>query len=116
MARGGHRPGAGRPRKAGAEATKVIKELAREKDDASPETARKHETAIEFAMAVINDPEAAMNDKVRLAIAVLPFQTARADAEAHGKKERKLDNAKALAANSDRFAVPQPPRLVVDNP
>lgn len=45
-------------------------------------------TALEFAMATINDPLAEMADKVRLAIAAMPFQHGKIAEIAPGKKEQ----------------------------
>ena len=89
MSHGGRRPGSGRKPKP--------KEIARAETvlrEASMGN-RKFKTALKFAMAVINDPKASMDHKCRLAIAAMPYQSARG-AELHtGKKEQALADAKA---------------------
>ncbi|WP_146203695.1 hypothetical protein [Azospirillum sp. TSO5] len=64
-------------------------------------------------MDVINDPDAPLDAKVRLASAALPFQTPRLEPVGQGKKEQKEEAAKAASAG--RFATPAAPRLVADN-
>jgi len=68
---------------------------------------------MEYAMSVINDPTAEVSDKIRLAVAILPFQNAKAAETAPGKREQAADAAKTAA--NGRFATPPPPKLVVVN-
>ncbi len=107
MARGGFRTGAGRPKGARQSSKKVV---AAEK---ALKVGRKFATALDFAMDVINDPAADMNDRVRLAVAVLPFQHAKIAEQVPGKKEQKSEKAKEVARG--RFAPPSPPKLIVNN-
>ena len=54
-------------------------------------------SALDFAMAVLNDPDAPLEAKLRLARAVLPFQEARIEPVRPGKKETAQEAAKAAA-------------------
>jgi hypothetical protein len=82
MPSGGSRPGAGRPR--GSTSSKRLRtEIATIQRDIS---SRRFKTALEFAMSVINDPNADMNDKIRLAIAAMPFQHPKLAERPAGKK------------------------------
>ncbi|NVO13885.1 MAG: hypothetical protein HXX10_07600 [Rhodoplanes sp.] len=149
MARGGYRPGAGRP--AGPRPAKIVTELEKaakaaalvaraeraERAAAPPSLPQSppapgvsmltggdpsavavpppggFKTALEFAMAVINDPAAAMNARTALAIAAMPYQHPKL-----AEKTTKKDEAAAAArkaASAGRYAPPAPPRLAVDN-
>lgn len=111
MPRGGYRPGAGRPKgltKANSEERAAEKVLA----EAKPGS-KKHKSALAFAMDVINDAEAPLDAKIRLAIAAMPFQHPKLEASAMGKKEQREEAARKAAAG--KFAPPAPPKLVVDN-
>lgn len=130
MARGGFRPGAGRPRKSGGEAgakakTDAPKRAKRaiaepigaaaqrvlEAAAGQPEKAkgRKFESALDFAMAVLNGEieDAEMADKVRLAVAAMPFQHAKLAEKAESKGDAKAASAKSAA--SGKYAPPPPP-------
>jgi hypothetical protein len=111
MARGGFRPGAGRPRGAST-AGKKEKAVERTLETAS-QGSKRFKTALEFAMDVINDGEAPLDAKIRLAIAAMPFQNPKLEAAAPGKKERREEAANNAAKG--KFATPSPPKLVVDN-
>ena len=110
MPRGGARPGAGRPKGSGSSKgiCSVVGAL-RAGDIGS----RRFETALEFAMSVINDSASDMNDKIRLAIAAMPFQHPKLAEHPAGKKEEAA--AAAGRAASGRYATPRPPKLVVNN-
>jgi hypothetical protein len=155
MARGGFRPGAGRPRKSGskpkpefvdtpndakrplrapkqraakvpadagpaeqigAAAQRVLDQAAKDPEKAC---GRKFRDALDFAMAVMNgEVEGAdMPDKVRLAVAAMPFQHAKLAEKPATKGETKAERAKSAA--SGKFAPPPPPgsrpKVVVDN-
>lgn len=111
MARGGFRAGAGRP-KGTTRAPKKVKAAERTLARAEPAT-RRFETALDFAMAVINDPDANQDAKIRLAIAAMPFQHPKLEAAAAGKKEQRQEKANEVAKG--KFASPAPPKLIVDN-
>ena len=76
-------------------------------------TSKRFASALEFAMDTINDPEASLDAKIRLAVAALPFQHPKLEGAATGKKEQR--QLAADAAASGKFAPPAPPKLVVDN-
>jgi hypothetical protein len=65
-------------------------------------------SALDFAMAVLNDPDAPLEAKLRLARTVLPFQEARIEPVRRGKKETAQEVAKAAAQAP--FAPPPLPR------
>jgi hypothetical protein len=69
------------------------------------------QTSLEFAMAVINDPEVLLTDKIRVAIAAMPFQHAKVEVET-GKKRDAESAAKAAATG--KFSTPPQPRQVVN--
>jgi hypothetical protein len=75
MPRGGYRPGAGRPKGAKNKkpASGAVRDAISDLQAAVPGS-RKFDDAVQFAMDVINDTSASMDDKVRLAIAVMPYQ------------------------------------------
>lgn len=59
----------------------------------------KYPTALDFALAVINDEAVPMAERIRMAIAVLPFQHGKIADVPAGKKEDA--RAKAAAAGAD---------------
>jgi hypothetical protein len=96
--RGGKREGAGRPRHI-------------ESSTVGPKPVPdSFKTGLEFAMASINDPEMPIDVKVRLAIAVMPYQHAKLAEIAAGSKA--AEAAAVEKAGKGRFAVPPAPRLV----
>ena len=104
MARGGYRPGAGRP-------TGTTK--AQKQKDAENEAANeaKGKTPLEYMLSIMNDAEADAARRDRMAIAAAPFVHSRAGEV--GKKDAKKEAAEAAAKG--KFAPKAPPRLVVSN-
>lgn len=102
MPRGGARKGAGRPRKP--RTPDELRELADqiEADNPSPDSAPGHryETALDFAMAVINDDTKPLSERRRLAIAALPFQHARITERPQGKKDERKRAAQTAGEGS----------------
>ncbi len=78
MARGGYRPGAGRPK---GSTIKLAVEVRRAAHKAGV-------TPLEYMLAVMNDPDADPNRRDRMAIAALPFVHVRATERQLGKKEQ----------------------------
>lgn len=109
MARGGSRPGAGRPRKeAGtvpAATENTVKRPRKSLDGRSP---------LEYMLEVMNDEEADPARRDRMAQAAAPYVHARAEASAAGKKEQKQAAAEGIAAGG-KFAPRGGPRLAVNN-
>lgn len=108
MARGGYRPGAGRPKKSGGQSkASLVAEANREarKSGMSP---------LEYMLSVMNDPAENPDRRDKMAIAAAPYVHAKADAETKGKKEQRQANAEQ-AASGGRFAAPSGPKLVVSN-
>ncbi|WP_193188830.1 hypothetical protein [Nisaea sediminum] len=127
MARGGYRPGAGRPKgsrtspekKAAKKAKSTKPNKPSEKPTAAPETEATDEQLmpVDYLIKVINDPSANADQKMRAAIAAAPFVHTRTADNKPGKKQQAADRANA-ASSSGRFAVPAGPpglRKVVDN-
>lgn len=134
MARGGFRPGAGRPkgtgkggsgRKAKKEhrATKlanaaesVLKQAIAGADEPK---LPKFQNALEFAMAAINGSVdgVEMGDKVRLAIAAMPFQAPKLAEKPVSQGQKRSEKIKD--GSSGKYAAPPPPggrpKVVVDN-
>ena len=103
MAHGGSRPNAGRPKK-GEEPIQV--EVRR--------GTGKYLTPLEYMEAVINDDDADVNRRDRMAVAAAPYRHPRASEVEPGKKERRQANAVKAAAEG-RFSEPVTPKLIVNN-
>jgi hypothetical protein len=104
MPRGGTRPGAGRPK-----GSRTIPSVSA--DLRSDPGSHRFKTALEFGMSVVNDPSAEMNDRIRLAIAMLPYQHPKLAEQQGGKKEEAA--AAAGRAASGRYATPATPLKLV---
>lgn len=107
MAKGGARPGAGRPKGARnfkTEDKPVIKAV-QTLDTGKP--GRKFDTALEFAMDVINDPSADPEHKIRLAIAAMPYQHPKIGEKGATQSQLRAEAAKASATG--KYAPPPPP-------
>ena len=109
MARGGYRPGAGRPKGskgavvAAGESKTAIKKAAR-KAGLSP---------LDYMLAVMNNPEADQNRRDRMAVAAAPFVHPRVADNRFGKRDE--ESAAADRAAVGKFAPPEAPKLVVNN-
>jgi len=109
MPRGGHRPGAGRPRKEAGKAP-----LVRDKADADrPRPSLGGQTPLEYMLSVMNDPDEDGLRRDKMAMAAAPYVHPRAAEVAPGKKEQKQAEAEKVAGG--RFAPRQGPRLAVKN-
>lgn len=108
MARGGYRPGAGRPKGAGSRGLKKIPA-----GDAGDLVRKAGLSPLEYMLRVMNNTEAPSERRDRMAIAAAPF--------VHGKpgekdRSKKADReAAADEAAAGRFATPAAPKLVVNN-
>jgi|SRR5688572_4592780 phage terminase small subunit len=111
MARGGYRPGAGRPRKGEKRSEKVPVQKANEEQADVPVNPTEDRTPLEFMLAVMNDTQQPPNRRDRMAIAAAPFMHPRAG-EA-GKKEEQAERAKRAGAG--KFAPSAPPRAATVN-
>ena len=108
MPRGGSRPGAGQPK--GSTSSKHLRTgIAALQGDIS---SRRFKTALEFAMSVINDPTSDMNDKIRLAIAAMPFQHPKLAERPAGKKDAAV--AAAERAGTGRYAAADTPLKLIE--
>lgn len=106
MARGGYRPGAGRPKKSGGPSKKELAE------EAVREATSAGMTPLEYMLSVMNDRSGDPDRRDKMAIAAAPYLHAKADTEAKGKKEQRQAAAEKVAG---RFAAPSAPKLVVSN-
>lgn len=101
MARGGYRPGAGRPvgSKPGAPKVQQLAEV----DGMTP---------LEYMLQVMQDPSVDEARRDRMAIAAAPFVHVRAcDSPKAGKKEQAQEKAEEIAAG--RFSAAKPPLRAV---
>jgi len=103
MARGGYRPGAGRPKSASVKTEVEVKREA-SKAGLSP---------LEYMLSVMNDDQAERDRRDKMAIAAAPYVHAKADEAKAGKKEQKQQAAEQVAKG--RFAPRSGPRLAVVN-
>jgi hypothetical protein len=111
MARGGFRPGAGRPKSA-----LTAREPAQQIDlppDVKRAARKNNLSPLAYCEAVMNDEGADVARRDRLAIAALPFRHRRMSDEEPSKKEQR--DATARKMDTGRFATPAAPKLVVDN-
>lgn len=100
MARGGYRPGAGRP-------TGTTKKQKQKDTENMTSAAAEGKTPLEYMLSVMNDADADEARRDRMAIAAAPFVHSRAVDV--GKKDAKQDAASKVMQN--RFAVPPAPSL-----
>lgn len=110
MARGGARPGAGRPRKEAGSVPAV-------KNEASANRPRKSLgglTPLEYMLSVMNDDDQDPTRRDRMAMAAAPYVHARASDVAPGKKEQRKETAQQ-ASSGGKFGVPSAPKLIVNN-
>ncbi|HEV8035965.1 hypothetical protein [Yoonia sp.] len=108
MARGGSRPGAGRPRKGEIAAPKTQAEAER------PSVKLNGLSPLEYMIQVMNDGKADDGRRDRMAVAAAPFVHMKPAEAALGKKEQK-QAAADRAASGGKFAPPSAPKLVVSN-
>ena len=104
MAKGGYRPGAGRPKGS------LNRDKRPEKKVEAP--APVVDTPLDYMIAVMNDLKADDARRDRMAIAAAPYVHSRAADAAPGKKEQKQAAAEDIAG---KFAPRNGPRLAVDN-
>lgn len=107
MARGGYRPGAGRPK--GAKSSKAKPKTAPQtksvpKGKSKKRSQRKDKSPLEYMLRVMNDPAADPSRRDRMAIAAAPFLHARgaegAIKRSPGKKEEAAIAAIGAAENT----------------
>jgi len=103
MARGGSRPGAGRPRKG----DETVKPAAVKREARAVKL-----SPLDYMLAVMNDEDVDQARRDRMAQAAAPYVHPKMEAQAKGKKEERQEAAERAAG---KFAPPQPPKLVVDN-
>jgi hypothetical protein len=117
MARGGSRSGAGRPKaKVKQPPTAAVgrrKRTAAVKLPAGNVIKIAKQTPLEFALAIMNDPDEDKGRRDRMCAIAMPFVHPRAAEQ--GKKEIAKERA-VEASKSGKYAVPPtPPKLVVNN-
>jgi hypothetical protein len=105
MARGGYRPGAGRPR--GSKTVTAEDKAA----DAPQEAANVDLLPLDYMLKVLRDPAADPVRRDRMAIAAAPFLHPRKEPVGQGKKEAADEKAKKAAGG--KFAPMRPPLKAV---
>lgn len=111
MARGGYRPGAGRPKKAADKPISKALEAMADNEPVKPKSGT-DQAPLDYMLAVMNDPDVDQTRRDRMAIAAAPYVHGRAEDNRVGKKELRQEAANKAA---ERFAVPAAPKLVVNN-
>lgn len=104
MARGGYRPGAGRPKSASVK-TEVEARREGEKANMAP---------LDYMLSVMNDSAADEARRDKMAIAAAPYVHAKAEDAKAGKKAERQANADS-ASSAGKYAVRTAPTLVVNN-
>lgn len=110
MARGGARPGAGRPRKEAGSVPAVKNEAAANR----PRKSLGGKTPLEYMLDVMNDDDQDPIRRDRMAMAAAPYVHLRASDVQPGKKEQRQAAAEEVAS-SGKFAPRGGPRLAVSN-
>lgn len=122
MARGGYRPGAGRPKGttkkgSGKRPSSSVVAAARKAVAASEEVlalAPDSETPLAYMLSVMNDPSMDEARRDKMAVAAAPFVHPRMADNRFGKRDGEKEAA-SRAGKTGRFAPPDAPKLVVDN-
>lgn len=104
MARGGARPGAGRPKGSKNSGTPKLMPYRKEASAAMM-------TPLEYMMSVMGNPDADPARRDRMAQAAAPYVHARAEPPT----QKEGVKAAADRAANGRYATPAPPKLAVDN-
>ena len=94
MARGGYRPGAGRPKR------DVLEKTSKVPADIRKAAVASNVTPLEYMLLVMNSAEADDGRRDRMAIAAAPYVHERAADKAAGKKEAAQDAARSAGVNS----------------
>lgn len=112
MARGGYRPGAGRPKgttkKPVAKPVKVAPEIKREAKAAGL-------SPLDYMLQVMNDGAADDARRDRMAIAAAPFVHVKPAEAEGGVKQQRQKRGEGVATGGGKFSAPAGPRLVADN-
>jgi hypothetical protein len=106
MARGGYRPGAGRPRKdkssnVGRKERKAAPRVVLVPPDGYRQLPEGMERPLNYMLRVMNDPEVEPARRDKMAIAAAPFCHQRVADNRVGKKETEAEAAKTAGAGSD---------------
>jgi len=112
MARGGYRPGAGRPKGSGAEPEEGIRGSIHDESASEPcavDLEAVTRTPLEYMLAVMNDMTADASRRDRMAIAAAPFVHGKVPEG--GKKDARQDAAKEAVGG--KFRPAQAPKLAL---
>ena len=96
MARGGYRPGAGRPK-----GSKVAAVTPETMADIKREARKAGMTPLEYMLTVMNDPEADQARRDRMAVAAAPFMHPRVADNRFGKKDAATEAAETAGEATD---------------
>lgn len=108
MARGGFRPGAGRPKGSKGRTAKVIENVNNCSQIPTPTRPGKTMSPLQFMLEVLNDETEDPDMRARMAIAAAPYVHPKAG---EGKKQDRADRAKKAGAG--KFSQGKPPFKVV---
>jgi len=111
MARGGFRPGAGRPKKGDPRAPVVASEA----DAVRPRASLGGKSPLEYMLDVMNDSDADEARRDRMAVSAAPFVHMRAAEAVANKKDQRQAAADDAATPGNKFAPPSAPKLVISN-
>jgi len=111
MARGGSRPGAGRPKgaRSGSRKPKATETIPEIPNDIIDDAEKENLTPLDYMLKVMNTSTEDPNRRDRMAIAAAPFCHRRAS-EKGGKKEER--EKKAGIAGAGRFGSGEAPKLI----
>lgn len=108
MARGGYRPGAGRPKGTTKAAAKADAPAAIKR-----EAKKAGLTPLDYMLQVMNDAEADDARRDRMAIAAAPFVHVKPAEVQGGVKAERQKRGEEVASSGGRFSAPSPPLRLV---
>ena len=106
MARGGYRPGAGRPKGSKTKVRRIV---------AAPRRPKPKITPLEYMLRIMCDEGADPLRRDKMAVAAAPFMHPRVADARYGKKDAEQDRAEEMGKRDKYATPPTPPKLVVNN-
>lgn len=107
MARGGYRPGAGRPKAAKATGS------ASDKSTIKTEAKKAVLSPLDYMLSVMNDGAADDTRRDRMAIAAAPFVHQKPAEASNSVKKQRQEAGERVAKGGGKFAAPAPPLRLV---
>ena len=99
MARGGYRPGGGRPK--GSKNRKTLDKTAALPPDIKRAARKANQDPLDYMLGVMNDPKADPSRRDRMAIAAAPFKHSRLSDRPASKKDEADAAARSIGRDSD---------------